>query len=401
MNFKSIYILLLSIWLASPLVFAQKNTSVKLLTTKTEFTVGSHIVLKFKNVNNNTPLLYCSNSYGTTLVSGTINNLNLEYTLPENIAKKIGVINWKILDKNYPTSGKLYIKPKAEVATMETYIGPPSIEAGGTDYSMLVVIPTDSLDNPVPTNTPVKVKNQFLNSEEVDNVFTKNLIAFKNIYSKKQDGRILVSSEALGTNSKEFTINAMPAVPTRFKISYSSPHNYADGNQITNFTTSVIKDRFNNVVSDGTYVDFFIKNAEGNILKTSGLTLNGVANSKIIHPDHADNWSVKAYINGMAESNIITLNYKQVVKDFNVAFTNKNRTISVGPLQSFMNQMIPDGLHVKLYIYSNNQLVKILTKTTFNGYVYFNLKPAIYKNNNYNFKIETAGITKQFNKKLW
>ena len=38
-------------------------------------------------------------------------------------------------------------------------------------------------------------------------------------------------------------------------------------------------------MSDGTYVSFFITNKKGNILKTSGTTIQGIAHSKIIHPD--------------------------------------------------------------------------------------------------------------------
>ena len=223
---------------------------------------------------------------------------------------------------------------------------------------MLVVIPTDNLDNPVPTNTLVEAKHQFLASEETNSIFTKNLIAYRNIYSKKQRGRILVSSESLGINSKEFTINVFAAIPADFIISAKSPHNYADGNQITTFSTSVIKDKHDNIVNDGTFVTFFITNKKGNVLKTTGTTIEGVANSKIIHPDFEDNWSVKAYVDGMAESNTITVNYKRVIEDFNVAFLEKNRKIKVGPLQSFMKQMIPDGLQVRLQIFKENKDVQ-------------------------------------------
>ncbi|WP_241678396.1 hypothetical protein [Algibacter amylolyticus] len=369
---------------------------------KTEYEVGSSIVLKFPATKAIAPLLYCSNSYGSTLISGNRENQELHYKIPDNISEKIGLINWQLLDAKTPVSGNISITPKAEVATMETYIGPPSIEAGGTDYTMLVVIPTDSLDNPVPNNTAVHANFQFLDSEEKEAILTNNLIAFKNINSKKESGRMLVSSECLGINSKEFTINVFAAIPTNFRISSTRPHDYADGNQITTFSTSIIKDRHNNVVSDGTFVTFIITNAENNILKTTGTTIDGVATSKIIHPDFKDQWRITAFVDGMAESNGITLNYKQVIEDFEVSFSNNNRTILVGPLQSFMEQMIPDGLQVKLLVFKGDKLFKTLTKTSFNGYANFTLKPAIFENETYNFELKTAGKTKVFkSKKLW
>ena len=405
MLLKRTYIFVLGLILLSSFAIVQHNDAtnpIQLVTTQTDYNVGKPIVLKFTASEGEKPLLYCSNSYGSTLVSATAKEGTLQYIIPENIIKKIGVVNWIVLDKNKSAAGQFNIIPKAEVATMETYIGPPSIEAGGTDYTMLVVIPTDSLDNPVPTNTKVNARFQFLASEENDDIFTNNLIAWRNINSKRESGRMLVSSESLGINSKEFTINVWAAIPTDFKISAKRPHNYADGNQVTTFNTSVIKDKQDNVVSDGTFVTFFITNDHGNILKTTGTTIEGVAHAKIIHPDFKDNWSIKAYVDGMAESDTITLSYQSVIEDFDVAFTNKNREILVGPLQSFMEQMIPDGLHVKLLIYKDNVLIDTIIKTSFNGYVTFNLKPAVYQNDTYSFSVETAGINKTFNnKKLW
>ena len=405
MQLKRTYLFILALILLSSFAVVQQNEAsenIKLLTTTTDFEVGTNLVLKFTASESENPLLYCSNSYGSTVISSTVKNNIFEYHIPENITRKIGTINWTLLTEATSLSGKLNINPKAEVATMETYIGPPSIEAGGDDYTMLVVIPSDSLDNPIPTNTLVNAKFQFLASEESEDIFTNNLIAWRNIHSKKESGRMLVSSESIGINSKEFTINVMPAIPTDFKISATRPHDYADGNQVTTFTTSIIKDKQNNVVSDGTFVSFFIKNKNENILKTTGTTIDGIATSKMIHPDYADSWSIKAYVDGMSESNSISLSYKQVITDFEVNFTENNRLITVGPLQSFMQQMIPDGLHVKLHIYKNNTKIETLTKTSFNGYATFKLKPAIYEDGNYDFSIETAGLNKEFKtKKLW
>lgn len=405
MQLKRTYLFLLSLILLSSFTTMQQNEStidIKLLTTHTNYEVGNNIVLKFSTSETVKPLLYCSNSYGSTLVSPSFESNQLEYSIPKNITKKTGVVSWKLLQKDVSLSGIFNINPNSEVATMETYIGPPSIEAGGTDYTMLVVIPTDSLDNPVPTNTLVNAKYQFLDSEENDEIFTKNLIAYKNINSKKESGRMLVFSESLGTNSQEFTINVSSAIPTNFSISAKRPHDYADGNQITTFSTSIIKDKQGNIISDGTFVTFFIKNSKGNILKTTGTTISGTATSKMIHPDYGDNWTIKAYVDGMAESNTITINYKQVIEDFDVTFSEHNREITVGPLQSFMQQMIPDGLQVKLKIYKDNSLLENYTRTSYNGFVNFKLKPAIFENGNYNINIETAGIAKEFkSKKLW
>ncbi|GAA3612001.1 hypothetical protein Q4Q39_04680 [Flavivirga amylovorans] len=404
MMHKHTYILVsVLMFIASFLLIAQSEIKdpFKLLTHETEFEAGQNILLKFSGYSETNPLLYCSNSYGSVVIQGTNKNTILTFEMPKSIANKTGFVNWKLLTKGTNLSGKFYITPKQEVITMETYLGPPSIEAGGTDYAMLVVIPTDPLDNPLQDSTQVNIKHQFLTSEYNNVLYTNYLIAYKNLYSETKSGRMLISSEALGTHSKEYTLNVLPAIPTNFEISYQQHHNYADGNQITTFTTSVIRDKYDNIVSDGTYVDVFITNKDNNILKTSGTTINGIATAKMIHPDHEDAWTVKAFIEGMAESAPLALNFKQVITDFEVVFSDNSRTITVGPLQSFMKQMIPDGLQVKLHFYQNDTKIKTLSKSSFEGYVTFKLNEAIIPvpnaiNDTFKIIIETARIEKSF-----
>ncbi|MFT5846607.1 MAG: hypothetical protein ACJARX_000849 [Psychroserpens sp.] len=405
MRLKPIYILLLGLIVLSSFAAIQDSEmriDTQLLTTQTEFEAGSAIILKFSASEITQPKLYCSSSYGSTLVTPSIQENMLLFTIPKNISKKTGQVQWKLLNDATSLSGQFKIVPIQEVTSMETYIGPPSIEAGGTDYTMLVVIPTDRLDNALPDNTIVDAKHQFLRNETSDAITTKNSIAYKNIYSEEKSGRMLVSSESKNTNSKEYTITVFPAIPTNFNISALRPHNYADGNQITTFETSVIKDKHNNVVSDGTYVSFYITNHKNNSLKTSGTTIKGVATAMMIHPDYKTQWSIKAYVDGMAESDMITLDYEQVINDFEVNFSKYNRNITIGPLQSFMKQMIPDGLQVTLLVYKDDILLETLHKTSIDGIVNFNLNPNSLKKGTYNIVITTAGLEQSFKAlQLW
>lgn len=401
-NCKNIHLIL---WLfLSAIAIGQSRAqdhTIKLLTSQHDFEVGSEVILQFSSSGDGQSLLYCSNSYSSILITPNLENNVLRYQIPDFITNKSGLVYWKLV--NHETvSGSFTMHAKKEVATMETYIGPPTIEAGATDYTMLVVIPTDILDNPLPENTLVTSSSQFLATQKEEDIFTNNIIAYQNIYSEKKSGRLFISSECLDINSKEYTIDVVPAIPTDFTISVARSHNYADGNQITSFYTSILKDAHNNVVSDGTFVTFFIRNKEGNILKTSGTTVQGIATSKMIHPDHEDQWSIKAYVQGMAESNTITLDYQQVVKDVETAFAKANREIKVGPLQSFMGQMIPDGFQVSLEVYKNERLLTTYTETSKSGYVTFELQPAIFENGIYTVKIRTAGLEKNYpNTKLW
>jgi len=375
----------------------ETKSQVKFLTADKEYTAGDLIQLKFVSATEIQPSMYISNSYGSILLQPFIDDGFVIYTIPQSISSKAGLIDWKLLGPNQNLSGDIYIKPKEAVNTLESYIGPPSIQAGGTDFSMLVVIPTDDLDNPLEENTLVTIKSQFLDSEDSFEVFTKNLIAFKNIYSPKALGRILIGSECKGETSKEFDINVLASNPTDFSISEHRNHNYADGNQIMTLKTSQINDEYGNVVEDGTFVEFFITNKNGYILKASGTTIEGMATAKIIHPDRAEQWKVKAYVSGMAESEVIFINFEQLFDDFEVSFSENNRIITIGPLKSFMQQLIPDGFNVELSVYKDQEYIKTLTKQSVSGIAIFKLNPDIFPEGNYTLKIFTGGLERTFN----
>ncbi|MCG8238688.1 hypothetical protein [Tenacibaculum finnmarkense] len=399
MNFiKTLFLLFLCF---VTFVSTAQNTII-LLTQQKEFIAGDTILLKFNANNAKNYQIYCSNSYGSTLVNSEIDNNKIIFKIPPYVSNKTGIVNWKIVNDKNNISGQFKIISKSKPISLETYLGPPSIEAGRIDYTMLVVIPTDDLDNPLKKGTSVKVKHQFLKSERKVKVLTDNLIAFKKIYSPLKSGRMLISSASLGLNSKEYSLNIMPAIGTDFKLFFKRNHKYADGNQITTFYTSIIKDKNKNVISDGSFVDFFITNKKGNMLKTAGTTINGIAYAKMIHPEFEDNWKVKAYITGISESKILKISYKKIIEKFDINFSNNNRTVKIGPLKSFMNQMIPDGLKVKLAIYKDEKLLNDIIRKSKDGFVYFNLNSNIYENGNYTIKITAAAVTKIFEaKKLW
>lgn len=399
MTFKYLHISILSILLLAMTAILQTSegsNTFKLVSKQITYTAGDTIELKFSFNGSADVYLYCSNSYGTVILNPVTTKSELSFLIPHSVSKKSGVLNWQLISDKTEVTGQVTIKPKPTIKTIESYLGPPSIEAGGTDYTMLVVIPTDDLDNPLIDNTKVAIKHQFLANHNDSDVFTEHGFGYKNIYSETKSGRILISSESLDLNSKEYDVNVVPAIPTNFEINAERIHDYADGNQITTFKTSVIKDRYGNIVSDGTYVTFFITNKEGYKSKTSGTTINGIATAKMLQPDHEERWSIKAYVEGMANSEIIALDFKQAVTEFNVAFSKDNRNITIGPIQSFMNQRVPDGLRVQLSIYKNGKLEDQSIENSLNGIAKFHLNNDRFPKGIYKLELTVAGITKTF-----
>lgn len=374
----------------------QAPVSLALLTADTEYEAGSSITLKVlqKDGEQSWPLLI-SASYGKVLVPAQMKSDTLLYRLPPAISRKKGIINWKLLSETPKLSGEFNIKSTGEAAVIETYLGPPSIIAGGRDFSMQISQPVDRLDNPIEDGAHVQMKYRFLDYEVTDSTQLKNSYAFRSIYSTKRIGRMVALSSIQGLHTSEFILDVLPGLPTDFKLSYDRVHPYADGNQICKFKTSVIMDADNNKVADGTLVEFVINNQNNERLSTYGATIDGIAEADLIHPEQETVWALKAYIPGMAESNAIEINFKKAISDFTIQTADKNQIV-VGPISSFMNQEIPDGFSVHLYHKKQQNIELLEVGYTRKGYVYFDLPGPLRSAKKAEFLIKAGDITKTY-----
>ena len=398
---KVIYILfpisILLILAFGTLLNTTKPDTFQLITKTKTFAAGNPVALAFEsNSTTKNPQLYIIHSYGKTLIEGKKNNGKITYNLPDLYTKKSGDVSWFLLDNGETQlEGTFEIIPNNQTKTqIENYLGPRSIMAGGSEFTMMVCVPTDAFDNPVAENTAALIKSQFLNSIVTTPEKTKDFIAWKNIYPSKSSGKILVATECNTTSTKEIETEVYPNIATNFSIDYKRNHDFADGNQITTLATSIIRDQFGNTVSDGTMVTFVITTKNNIVLKTFGTTINGIASGQILHPDHPNIYRVKAYVTGIAESNILSLDYKPIISTFDYAFSNKNRTLTVGPLRSFMGQLVPDGIKVVVKVFHNNNLVTTLQEDTSKGVAKFTFSANFYKEKNYRFEMTTLGSTR-------
>ncbi|MBT8302463.1 MAG: hypothetical protein KJO63_14125 [Maribacter sp.] len=368
-----------------------------LLTKETSYIAGDSITLRFRVNQNTGGLLFVKNALGSSLIEPVVKDSILEFQIPTSYSQKAGLSHWEFVTaKENPISGNLQIAPNTEKTTLiESYLGPRSIIAGNIDYSMFIIVPTDMFDNTFTNGTEVIVKHQFEDTISQNIIEIENLVAWTTIGASEKAGRLLVTASCNTTDSKELTSLVYPSNAIDFTISSKRDHQYADGNQIISFSSSVITDQFNNTISDGTLVTFIIADKAGNLLQTSGITINGVANAKLLHPVKEERWQITAYITGVAKSNTLTIDFKAAVKDYPITFNDENRTLFVGPIKSFMNQNIPDGLEVQLLIYnSQNKLLETKITTSRNGMAKFELSPDFFANGHYNLKINSAGISK-------
>ncbi|MDE3742653.1 hypothetical protein [Maribacter polysaccharolyticus] len=369
----------------------------------TQTVAGTPIEIQLKTNATADLSLIISNAFGSAVIKPTHKKNVSSFRFPNEFAQRSGICQWSLVhDHKVYQKGEINIRPNpGQGTTMESYLGPRSISAGGTDFSMFVVSPTDNYDNPLTDGTEIAYTYQFNNTIQSIPVELNKLIGWKNIQSTEKSGRLLVTASCNDAKSKALTTLVYPAHAIDFKIDFTRNHQFADGNQIIRFSTDVIKDAYGNVISDGTLVSFSVLNSEGMLLQTKGTTINGVAKAELLHPIERENWEITAYITGTAKSNSLKVSFEAAVRDFNVSLSQDHRIITIANIESFMGQWIPDGLPISIEIKDGkgNSIGKKHT-TSRKGKAVFTLPGDFYPKGNYQVQVEIAGILKTINTSL-
>ncbi len=388
-------ILIISCLLITSILYAEESFGINLDSRLTESSVaGENITLRFEGIDPSSKLVL-QTSFGKTIIRPKVENEILVFKIPEFISNKAGTLHWNLVNTKETQAGVIEIASAEKPRLIENYFGPRSIQAGEGDYSMLVSIPTDKYDNPLNDGARLQISEFFQGDLQQDSIEMKNMFAWKNIYTRKKTGNIILSSSCRSVRSKEMVSKVYPSVPVNFRLNMEREHPYANGNQVTRLKTSIIRDEFENIISDGTSVEFLIKDPDGSTQKTYATTIDGVATAQLLHPEEAQKWNISANITGMANSDEITISFQPVIGDFEVRTDWDKKTIRVGPLTSFLGQFIPDGTQVVLKILDgNNQLQNEFIMPSREGYAIFQLGEDVDYADSFTFRIETLGQTK-------
>lgn len=360
----------------------------RLINTTTEYLAGDNIVLEISATTDDIPLLKIMGNQGIILIKPIKNDAYLKYPIPQFISNEAGVFYWKLLQTNL--EGKLKILPK-NIHHIESYVGPPTLEASKDDFTMITILPVDEFDNPQLDSTTVTLKNFIDFKKEEKDLMINDLFTFDILNAPTSTGKLITTVTSGNVSSKEHTIDIMAGRAVDFTLSRKRNHPYADGNQTLQLITSSITDRYGNTVSDGTLVTFYVQTENGTTRQTTATTINGVATANLLHPEKAESWEVRALIPNMAVSNYVKIEFLPAIKDFDIQIT--GRSIKVTSLTSFLGQIIPDGFTVEAIIVGNDSDHN-LNKGTLNGDVTFYLDPNVFEKGDYDIKITAGGIVK-------
>ncbi len=368
------------------------NASAKVILPSELIIAGNPLVLPIETDATYLQVLL-EGSYGSTIVLVDFESIGNSITIPETYTKRAGILQYTVFEREIVLDqGSFYIHPDtSQLSSIENYVGPRSIMANERDYSMLITIPTDYLDNMLPDTTSIQIHTHFQETTTPKTHQLKNNIAWQHIPAPLQSGRITTATTLQDVSSKELVIDVFPDIATNFTITTDRIHPYADGNEVMTIQSSQIKDAHGNVVSDGTLVTFYINDSLGGYWETTGSTIQGYAFAKALHPQIPSSWTIKAGIEGMAQSDSTDVIFNSFLKDIPVTSSGNGHEIVVGPITSYLGQIIQDGIEVQLSTYSLEFTVSQLSK---NGMAYFTIPQEFLANTSEQIRIEALGNSK-------
>ncbi len=358
---------------------------------------GEQVLMKFSADEGDIPLLLVSSALGSTTIKGKKTAEEWQYEWPSTLTQKAGVASWVLLkSRGSLPNGSVRISPyPGRRGLIETYLGPKSIRVGGTDYTMLAALPTDPYDNLLPEGSPLGISRQIGENLVTDTMVIRNGMVWKNLFSPDTVGIMLASLAFGNSESKELSVKVRPGNATDFELDLERIHSYADGHQLLTIRTSRISDQYGNTISDGTLVNFVAQTSLGATVYAMGKTLSGIATAKFLHPERPGTWKITAYITGVAESTSLALEFKAAFSDFKISVSENDRILSMGPIRSFMDQLIPDGMGIRMIIKDTHGKIQKLQTTTRNGKGEMILDPEMFAPGIYEAEIETGGVLKK------
>ena len=298
-----------------------------------------------------TVYLQCQDSWGTRikeLMTGRDKMVRFRDSLT-------GMLTLRALYRSEILAEKqVKIVPVNPAEPMDSYLGSKSVIANGKDWAMITAIPTDSFGNLIRENTPVDF--EMLRPDkavEHYNFPTRAGVAYQRITAGTVAGKTFVGVSVQGVNSKEKELQEVGGFPEAFMINAESKSIYADSRQTFKVKTSVLKDRFGNIVPEGTAVFFDCHDANGTLRQLSGYTLRGVAELFMQNPSSAGIMTIEASTYGGGVSNLLSIFFTSAFQNIPVQFDSSSKRLAVGYLRGKLNQLVPNGTLVLLKVDSS------------------------------------------------
>ena len=291
-------------------------------------------------------------SYGPIVLRSTFLGGSARFQIPPELATHSGAVTLLAASGSARGQANLDLRPQEPIEPITPLVGARSIIADGGHYAMSVVVPFDRFGNPVAEGTMVHLRILHPGSvlQEIESP-VRHLLAWERVYSRTIAGRTLISAEVEGQHGPESTLEEIAGWPVPFALTAEPASLPADGFQLLTLRSDVIRDRFGNLMPDGTEISFVAAGPAGDTRIIPAQTLDGVAEAVMQAPSIPGVYQVQATVLGMTSAPLrITFTPGPAVGGFpvHVAVDSAQGTLrlTAGPITAVLQQYVPDGAPV-------------------------------------------------------
>ena len=171
--------------------------------------------------------------------------------IPQRYLKKAGILDIRF-EGNPKIKLQLAIEANSASGIVDVFTGPKTVAADYHQPAMIVGITKDQFGNPISEDSKINFKFESAVIIDQADKKQKNLICFSEIPLQEQVGKIYMSAASGEARSKENFLEIKPGSPSKFSITANRLNQFANETENTIITSSVIKDKYGNQVTDGT-----------------------------------------------------------------------------------------------------------------------------------------------------
>lgn len=324
---------------------------------------------------NGTPIqLTLLGSYGPQLLRAEFQNGQAWFQIPAEMTTRSGTVTLHARSGNAHGEHTLELLPDEPIEPLIPLVGPRSLIADGDHWAMAVVIPFDQYGNPIAEGTPVQMRA--LHPGEHLTQYTpkvKHLLAWQRMYSRTTAGRTVITANIGRVYGPEAILMEIAGWPEPFTITADPPTLPADGFQLITLRTSIIRDKNDNILPDGTQLTFVMNGADGRTRTIPAQIVDGVAETFMQTPLVSGDYKIQATILGM-QSNPLTIEFTPgpAIGRFPLDFELNNQDgavyLTAGPIIGNLEQYVPDGTPVTFEITDEQNNTQTAIAYTDQGY---------------------------------
>jgi hypothetical protein len=228
--------------------------------------------------------------------------------------------------------------------------GPRSMIADGQDTTMVVALVRDQFGNAVVDGTELDILARRPDGTvDVLRANVEHLLAHVRLVSGTSSGRTTLRVAAPeGATGPEVEVLEVAGPPVAFGLVVADGAAPADGRTLVEIATDQLRDRFGNVVVDGTVVVFRTDGPTG-VGSLNALTIDGRASVRLEAPDRPGVVSVSAHV-GPVFSTVVNIAFEPDVTEFDVSVERvaAGVRVDVGPVTTSLGGFVPDGTEVEV-----------------------------------------------------